>query len=60
MTVEQLIAELRGLPQQLPVRVLMSAVYVPEVDELIWFDESEAQAVDTVRAAGGWVMIEGA
>ena len=63
MTVSELIAELQALPAHLPVKVLMRAVWVnvpwSEQAECMVPAESEAGPIDTVRAAGGYVLIKG-
>lgn len=59
MNVQQLIQELQQLPQQLPVRILMSEVYDPECDYSTPLDESDAQPLDRVRHAGGYILLEG-
>ena len=59
MNVQQLIQELQQLPQQMPVRILMHDVYHPECEYGTPLDESNAQPLDRVRHAGGYILLEG-
>lgn len=60
MTVSELIRELQAMPPQLPVRVLLSGVWIGDESgyheiELIELDAIEA---DMVRHCGPYVLIE--
>jgi len=59
MTVADLITELQRLPQQMPVKVLLSEVYSTTEDAQIYLCEADALPADTVRQSGGYVLITG-
>lgn len=65
MTVADLIAELQRLPQHLPVKTVIATAEqcFAEGDAVtltLHLSDLDALPVDTVRAAGGYVLITGA
>jgi hypothetical protein len=58
MTVADLITELQRLPQQMPVKVLLS--HFNDTDGYVFhLNEADALPADTVRQSGGYVLITG-
>lgn len=56
MTVADVIRELQGMPQELPVKVLLSHVWCQPY--MVDLNETEAGFVLTVRHRDGFVLIE--
>ncbi len=58
MTVTDLIAELRRLPPDLPVRVLLSQ-FIDDDGSVFDLHEGDSLPLYSVRAGGGYVLLTG-